>query len=104
MYGTRVHADGRDLGVETAGLSLDPGVRSDGRIGDEVVKDARPGRVLRDGVVEFGRDSLDLGQEPARDGREVVMFVVVAHVEGDPVEGPIVRVRFEALGEHVYPD
>lgn len=29
------------------------------------------------------------------------MLIVIAHVEGNPVQGSVIRVRLESLGEHV---
>lgn len=40
-------------------------------------------------------------QPTTRDEREVMVLIVIADVEGDHVERAVVRVRFEALLEHV---
>lgn len=57
--------------------------------------------VLRHIVIEFGRNPLHVRQPTAGHRRKVVMLVVVAHVERDKVQRPVVRIRFVALGEHV---
>lgn len=43
----------------------------------------------------------DLWQPAAGHCGEVVVLVVIAHVEGDPVQRAVVRVRLEAFAEHV---
>lgn len=45
--------------------------------------------------------SSHLREPPSRDAGEVVVLVVVAHVEGEQVEGTVVRVGLMALQEHV---
>ncbi len=57
--------------------------------------------MVRQAVVELGRDPPDLWQPRSRDVGEVVVLVVVAHVEGDRVQRAVVGVRLEALVEHV---
>lgn len=42
-----------------------------------------------------------LGQSAAGHGGEVVVLVMVAHVERDPVQRPVVRVGFVTFAEHV---
>lgn len=57
--------------------------------------------MLRHVVIEFGGYLLDQRQATARHRRKVVVLVVIAHVEGDPVQRAVVRVRFVSLREHV---
>ena len=52
-------------------------------------------------VVVLGGQALHLGQAGIRDVGEVVVLVVVAHVEEDEVERSVVRVRGLAAAEEV---
>lgn len=53
--------------------------------------------MLWNGVVEFGSDPFDFGQTTAGYGWKVMMFVVVANVEGYEVERAVVGVGFKSL-------
>ncbi len=83
------------------GLALDASVRAHLGAGDEIVQDLDPRVVTRQVVVEFGCHLLHLGQSVAGYVGEVVVLVVVAHVEGDQIERAVVRVGLVALDEHV---
>eukprot|EP00754_Rhynchopus_humris_P014920 Rhum_TRINITY_DN14420_c26_g1::Rhum_TRINITY_DN14420_c26_g1_i1::g.89568::m.89568 len=67
--------------------------------GDELVDGTRPRRRLRQVVVELRRNLAHLGQTRPRDVREVMVLVVVAHVEGQVVQGAVVRVRLRPVDE-----
>lgn len=55
--------------------------------------------MLRNGIVKLWSNALDLRQATTRNGWKVVMFIVVADIEGDKVQRTVVRVRLETLEE-----
>ena len=69
------------------------GVRAHVLVEDEVPDNLDPGRVVGEVVVVLGGQALDLGQARVGDVGEVVVLVVVAHVEEDKVERAVVGVR-----------
>lgn len=84
-YLLRVHnrrIPNRRLGL----LPLDPRVWSHASFHDEIVEGADPAGDRLEVVVEFGGDFADLGQEGPGDVGEVVVFVVVAHIEAEAVK------------------
>eukprot|EP00160_Parvularia_atlantis_P010085 Unigene1986_Nuclearia_a/m.6185 Unigene1986_Nuclearia_a/g.6185 ORF Unigene1986_Nuclearia_a/g.6185 Unigene1986_Nuclearia_a/m.6185 type:complete len:385 (+) Unigene1986_Nuclearia_a:121-1275(+) len=81
--------------------ALDAVVDADLAAGDEVPRDEDPGRVVRQRAVQLGRHGLELRQAGPGDVGEVVVLVVVAHVEREPVERAVVRERLMRACEDV---
>ncbi len=71
------------------------------RAHNEIVQDLDPRVVTRQVVIELGRNLSHLAESVAGYVGEVVVLVVVAHVEGDQIERAVVRVGLVALDEHV---
>mmetsp|Transcript_19415 Transcript_19415/g.61768 ORF Transcript_19415/g.61768 Transcript_19415/m.61768 type:complete len:385 (+) Transcript_19415:1815-2969(+) len=71
------------------------------RVRDELPHDLGPRGVVRQRVVELVGNLAQLGQARASHVGEVVVLVVIADVEGDPVKRTIVRVRLLAGHEGV---
>lgn len=82
-------------------LPLDPGIRADGRVSNKVINHLHPRLMARQVIVELWGQLSYLGQPTPRNIREVMVFVVIAHVKGDVVEWAVVAVRLEAFVEHV---
>ena len=102
-------------------LPLDPRVGTDGRVSYKVPQHASPRIVMRQRVVELWRDLANLctefeqlatikdilvkndltWQTAPRNVGEVVVLIVIAYVEGDQVQGAVVRVGFETFLEHI---
>lgn len=82
-------------------LPLDPCIGTNGRVSDEVVDHLHP-RLMAGQVVIVLRCHLPhLWQSAPRDIREVVVLIVITHIEGDIIERPIITVRLETFVEHV---
>lgn len=73
-------------------LALDTAVEADILVPDEAPDDIGPALVAGQVLVEGAGGIVDGGQTGPRDGREVVVLVVVADVVGKPVERAVVRV------------
>jgi hypothetical protein len=109
-------------------LPLDPGIRSDLRVRHKVIQHPHPRIVMRQSVIiilcyftnlkyiqnpqnttqtihfkhlHLQYDTTYFGQITSRDGREVMMFIMISHIESDTVQDPIIRIRFISLPEHV---
>lgn len=52
-------------------------------------------------MIVLGHQCAYLWQPRAGNSWEIVVFVVIADVEGDPIQRSVVRVCFVAFGEHV---
>lgn len=77
----------------TPNLPLDSAPHTNLLVKDELPKHMRPAPVLRQPLVELGRDLVQLGQPRPGDRREIVVFVVQSHIVRDPVERAVVAER-----------
>src|SRR6185503_6025842 len=62
------------------------------RIKNELEEETAPGAVTLQGVVELRGERAQPGQIIPRDGREIVMLVVITHVEADTIDWPVITV------------
>lgn len=60
----------------------------------KIVERVRPRAVASEGLVKLGCQGVELGKAPPRNVHKVVVLHVIAHVEGDPVQGTVVAVGF----------
>src|SRR6185503_9497696 len=81
--------------------ALDAAVAADAWIRHEAPERCRPRTVDVQRVVKLRREGAQLREARAGDVRKVVVLVVVAHVEREPVERAVIRVRLLARAEHV---
>src|SRR5262245_26923000 len=82
-------------------LPGDPAVERQVAVEEEAPQDLEPRAVRVEMVVELRRERLHLGEVDPRNAHQVVVLVVIADVEGDPVQRPVVGVRLLAGDEGV---